>query len=182
MCVCFWSNGRWRCCSDKKRPLCYHLCGKREQAAGTMKIRLLKKSRNIFHHADTPLRTSEALWPTYNTPTIITWIGPWRNVILCGDTRGVRAGARLHILALPEAKRSHLHEFEFFHSLHDDGEDDWQERRGKSSQERKRSTCGTPAVIYSLIPGAAMVILEMTTWEMPFTAAFFGTDTAEKSL
>lgn len=43
------------------------------------------------------------------------------------------------------------------------------------SQERKRITSGTPSVIYSLIPGAAMVILEMTTWEMPLTAAFFGT-------
>lgn len=28
---------------------CYHLCGNREQAAGTMKIKLLEK-KNIFHH------------------------------------------------------------------------------------------------------------------------------------
>lgn len=89
-----------------------------------MKIRLLKKSRNIFHHADRPLRMSEALWSTYNTPTIITWIGPWRNVILCGNSRSLRAEAHFHIMDLRDAKRPHLHEFEFFHSLHDDGEDD----------------------------------------------------------
>lgn len=52
---------------------------------------------------------------------------------------------------------------------------------GKKSQGRKRTTCGTPSVLYSLIPGAAMVILEMTTWEMPLTAAFFGTQTEQKS-
>lgn len=87
-----------------------------------MKIRLWKKSRNIFHHADTLLGRLEALWSTYNAPTIITWIGPCRKVILCGNTRSVRA--HFHILDLRDAKRSHLHEFEFFHSLHDDGEDD----------------------------------------------------------
>lgn len=27
-----------------------------------------------------------------------------------------------------------------------------------------------------LIPGAAMVIRETTTWEMPLTAAFYGTE------
>lgn len=65
-----------------------------------MKIRLLKRSRNIFHHADRLLRTFEALRSTYNTPTIITWIGPWRNVILCGNTGSLRAEAHFHILDL----------------------------------------------------------------------------------
>lgn len=122
--VYFYSNERRQCCSDKKRPLQYHLCGKREQAAGTMKIRLLKKSRRVFHHANRLLRRFEALWSTYNTPTIITWIGPWRNVILCGNTGSLRPEAHLHILHSRDARGSHLHESELFHPLHDDGEDD----------------------------------------------------------
>lgn len=69
-----------------------------------MKIRLLKRSRSIFHHTDRLLRTFEALWSTYNTPTIITWIGPWRNVILCGNTSSLRAEPHFHILDLRDAE------------------------------------------------------------------------------
>lgn len=138
-----------------------------------------------WRRADTSLTTPTDFWErselcgsTYNTPTIITWIGPWRNLILCGNTRSLRAEAHFHILDLRDARGSHLHEFELFHSLHDDGEDDWREKRVKRGR-------GSPAerhlFIYSLIPGAAMVILEMTTWEMPLTAAFFGTQIQQRS-
>lgn len=79
--------------------------------------------------------------------------------------------------------RNSLHKFVFFQPLHDDGEDDWQGGEGgKKSQERKRITWRTQCNIYILIPGAAMVIREMTTWEMPFTAAFYRGDTRRVNL
>lgn len=50
-------------------------------------------------------------------------------------------------------------------------------RRTKDNDDGKRRTCGSQCSAYLLIPGAAMVIREMTTCEMPFTAAFCGRDT-----
>lgn len=85
---------------------------------------------------------------TYNTPTIITWIGPWRYVILC---------INLYFSSLCMMM----------------GRMTDREEKEKKSQERKRITWRTQCSIYILIPGAAMVIREMTTWEMPFTAAFY---------
>lgn len=77
-----------------------------------------------------------------------------------------------------EDKRSDLHELVFFHPLHDDGEDDWQKEGKKKSRAEEDKLKNSLYNIYEmkllciLIPGAAMVIRETTTWVMPFTAAF----------
>lgn len=101
-------------------------------------------------------------------------------MIFCGNTQSLRTHGRTgtHDVSL----KSDLHEPEFFQSLHDDGEDDWQERRDKSVRKRRRTTCRALAVADVLIPGAAMVIRETTTWEMPFTAAFYGDPTASRQV
>lgn len=90
-----------------------------------------------------------AVLSTYNTPTIITWIGPWRYVILCMNL--YFSSLCMMMGRMTEQRRRE------------------KEKRLGEVQEHLKSfmwCCGV------LIPGAAMVIREMTTWEMPFTAAF----------
>lgn len=70
------------CSGCMSQQVSYHLWGNREQAAGTMKIKL--QERKIRSGSGSPENLPGfVLLCTYNTPTIITWIGPWRNVILC---------------------------------------------------------------------------------------------------
>lgn len=82
----------------KKKKRCficklYHLWGNSEHAAGTMKIRLWSRERHVVI-SSTEIRSHifgvsiVAIFIirnviTYNTPTIMTCSGPWRNVIFC---------------------------------------------------------------------------------------------------
>lgn len=84
---------------------------------------------------------------TYNPPTIIIWMGPWRKVILCGNTHSLRTDG--HTVTSDISLRSDLHESELFQLLHDDGEDDWEERRER--RVRKRRTCRTLWLTYSFL-------------------------------
>ena len=57
---------------------------------------------------------------------------------------------------------------------------DGREEKEKDVNRKKRMAWRTDSVyIYILIPGAAMVIREMTTWVMPFAAAFYRRDTTQ---
>lgn len=82
----------------KKKKKCfictlYHLWGNSEHAAGTMKMRLWNRERHVVI-SSTEIRSHifgisiVAIFIirnviTYNTPTIMTCSGPWRNVIFC---------------------------------------------------------------------------------------------------
>ncbi len=80
-------NGMYNICK------LYHLWGNSEHAAGTMKIRLWNREEHVVI-SSTETRSHIfgisilAIFVirnviTYNTPTIMTCSGPWRNVIFC---------------------------------------------------------------------------------------------------
>lgn len=127
----------------------------REQGAGSRhhEDQTLKKEETelslFFSYFETLLRTLQifVVFCTYNTPTIITWSGPWRYVILCMNL--------------------------YFSSLCMMMGRMTERKRRKKGQGRKGINWRSQCNIYILIPGAAMVTREMTTWEMPFTAAFY---------
>ncbi len=70
----------------------YHLWGNSEHAAGTMNIKLWNREKHVVISSTEPrshifgisiLAIFVRNVITYNTPTIMTCSGPWRNVIFC---------------------------------------------------------------------------------------------------